>query len=176
MAACRKKKPSKLPLAPAEHTEFTEFVRKAYIGVARKHDGYLVTMRQLRRARAADAISKWCWYSELLAQRGLSLALARPGETRMVQRFYDLMPLPALTVFVLGPPEVLIKRNRKRVVDGKDDRSACVPYLCEITPIAVERLRERGANMLVLDALEPVEANAGRVWEAVGDRQPAVSS
>lgn len=168
MQACRKRKPRNMDLAPAGRSPFLEFVRKCYEAAPIKRDGYLHTERQYRRAMASDAVGKWHWYDELVAQRGLSLALARRGEFDLARRYFDLMPYPALLVFVLAPPEVIIERNRRRHwLKGQDDRSDSAEYLSEVTQVALYRAKLWG-KVLVLDATQPAHENAVRVLEAVG--------
>lgn len=167
MAACKRRKSKRLVRSKKTEGRFMSFVRQCYMRAEIKRDGHLQTLKQYQRAIAADKMPEWHWYSELLAQRGLSLALARPGQFGLVGQFFEMMPPPALLVWVNGPPELLIERNRARARRGQDDRSDCVPYLCEVTEVARAVYADRGP-VLVLDAAAPVAENAAKVLEAVG--------
>jgi hypothetical protein len=158
----RQSRPTPIEDRSSDHP-FLKFIRRAYQRASRsRRVGYDQTKEAFWHALAADRALGHRVYDELLAQRGLSLALARPEDFDVVRGYFEVMPAPALIVFVGAPLRVLQERNRRRALGNskKCDRSGQAAYLIEAMNVARYRLITRGVDTMNLDATLPAEENA----------------
>lgn len=153
--------------------EFGAFVDAAYAKCPAdepKHARRLrVTQRALRRAHtiAATQGNAPVLVDESLCQRGLSLALSKPGGED-VWKYFEIMPAPAAVIVVLADCDTIKARNVARGGNGSGmDRSADALACYVACGIAVTQLRKRSVAVIEIDAGATVAASVVRLLDGM---------
>lgn len=155
--------------------EFCRFVDSSYSGIVGDiHDRrHRVTQRAIRRARKIHVCksANVVLMDEHLCQRGLSLALSRSDDRQCVIDYFDFMPVPAVAFVVRSDAATVKGRNAARYYAGVgNDRSSDVDACLAACGIAADRLRRRGAEIVDIDATQPVSVNVGIILDTMRAR------
>jgi hypothetical protein len=144
-------------------SEFQALIGEAYAGCPeddnihiRRRDATFDALRMARKITAAKG-DDLVLCDESLCQRGLSLALSRPGSSEWVCKYFDNVPLPSAVVVLTAPREVIEARNAERGENGGRDRSADNAATLAACAIAVTQLCGRGADIVEIDATPPID-------------------
>lgn len=110
--------------------------------------------RMERTGQLMEAGGLWV-VDDWLCQRGQSLAASQPAQWADIERFYELIPLPAGIVVLTAEANEIRRRNFHRGRDGKPDLSGEVDQALHVVETAMAILERRGAKLLTVDAMGP---------------------
>lgn len=122
--------------------------------------------RKFAQAIGAAGSRRLVLLDDLLLQRGQSLAAAE-GHDVDIERFYQLVPPPTLTVVLRADAETIRARNKHRAAKGGSDLSTESERALEVVNLAMPILQARGFRLLELDAMQPVSANVAAIKAAL---------